>query len=126
MSISARSAALYSPTYILPSRPNENLTVRFLIAFVLLCNTACARQAEVARRDYILGSDHGWIDLVLGPSTKGEQCGAVLSVNGEQMLVIPEPAAAAGYRIPVSVGRLDLECFQGQYGGAGQQRARLT
>lgn len=106
-----------TPLTLLPP-PMKIIFSRVLVAAVLLSNAACARQAVEARADFILGADHGWVDLAMVPDAGtvfDKPCDLHLAMNGETLLMtgvqMPRGGAApaVGFRHPVPVGKLLME-----------------
>lgn len=100
------------------------IVTRMLAVVMLLSNSACRAEetAVVARRDFILGGPHGWVDLVLIPAASpvaGKDC-AVFLVMGKEKLFdtfvsMPgtDSTTPVGFRVPVPVGQLAIELTLG-------------
>lgn len=97
---------------------------RSLLLVALLACAGCT-QASDARRDYLLGGPHGWIDLTLhAPAAApmpasgvaaATHCALGVGVNGETLLYESGPVAQLdaagtplGYRLLAPAGKLDI------------------
>lgn len=90
-----------------------------MVIVILLSNTACRANdmADTARRDFILGGDHGWVDLVLMPAAgavSDKSCALFVAMGNEKLIesFVSMPAGEAappiGFRIPVPVGKFPI------------------